>query len=84
MSDDTRRLTDPYPFDPDESVTYVTPGGDGSDAVATGARFKNIYGRMLLHRPNDLYVCELDDGAGLQDLTRTHLLAARFSFDDAD
>lgn len=72
------------PVNPDEPIANVTPGGDPSDAVATGLRFRHVYGAMLLHRDHDLYVAEADHGRHLQHLIRDRLLAERFSLDHAD
>lgn len=83
-SEEGRRLNDPYPLDPDEEAGFLVPGADPATAVASGTRYRDIYGAMLVHRPHDLWVATDDTSRDLQDLIRLRLHAQRFSLDDAD
>lgn len=82
--DDHCRLHDVFLLNADEHYGSVTPGGDPAEAVATGGRHSNLYGTMLIHREQDLYVAPSEGAKPLQEMIRKRLLALRFSADDAD
>ncbi|GAA4372865.1 hypothetical protein [Nocardioides caricicola] len=53
-------------------------------SALASVRVRRVYGAMLLHREQDLYVAETDRHRGLQDHIRERLLGERFSLDDAE
>lgn len=85
MSENTdRRLTDPVRLNPDDQASYVDPASEHPTTFAGEVRFQDLYGHMLLHRPEDLWVAPPGPIRGLQTKIRAELLRKRFSLDDAD
>lgn len=81
---DPRRLTDPFTLDLDEQVGHLAPGADPTTAFASGVRYRDVYGAMLLHRPQDLWVAPGGSGRLVQDTIGDALKGHRFSADDVD
>lgn len=76
------RRTEPIPIDPDDILHYQSVDG-GTDPQTT-IRVRHLYGELLLHREQDLYVAPVKKGRSLQDLIRNRLIEERFDPEDAD